>query len=65
MPISVITELPLASTCSTWLVSASSPVAAVTAVSASTIGRNAATSVPKATMRMASVSGNDSASAVV
>ena len=57
MPISIITELAEVSTCSTWLTSASSPLAARNAVSASTTGSSAASSAPKTTSRMPRASG--------
>ena len=45
------------STCRPWLASASRPPAAITEVSASTSGTNAAISAPKATSRIPNVSG--------
>ena len=57
MPISSITELAELSTCRAWLISASSPLAARNAVSASITGSSAATSAPNTTSRMPSASG--------
>ena len=57
MPISSITELAEVSTCMTWLTSASSPLAARNAVSASSTGSNAASRAPKTTSRIPIASG--------
>ena len=63
MPMSRITEKIASSTGTSWLGSASRPIAAATAVRPSSSGRPAATSAPKATTRMTSVTGSDSTSA--
>ena len=58
-PISRITELIDSSTCNRWLSSAVSPSAAATAVMPSRSGIPAATSAPKASTRIRSVTGSE------
>ena len=62
-PMSRITELIDSSTRMTWLKSAVSPSAAATAVMPSSSGMPAATSAPKATTRISSVTGSEVISA--